>query len=254
MALVETLGTVLSTMPYGETSKIARMATSELGVVSVIAKGARRPRSKFGVALSSLSSGHATIYPSRLSDLHTLTAFDVVSVPETLARPFERYAAATVLSELMIRFAPHERNPELYQFFSHALAVLTAIPVDGVAVVALRSVWGLVRELGFAPILDRCAKDGAGIPGGLRVAFSPSHGGVLCSRCARGVDAAILEPNDLNDLELLIHGQGDLPALDHRYLAAHRRLAGRYLRYHLTDGDPLPAVALWLDPSATATG
>ena len=37
MAPVETIATILSTFPYGETSKVARLATRELGVVSVIA-------------------------------------------------------------------------------------------------------------------------------------------------------------------------------------------------------------------------
>ncbi|MBM4188769.1 MAG: DNA repair protein RecO [Gemmatimonadetes bacterium] len=249
MALVETVGTVLSTMPYGETSKIARLATAELGVVSVIAKGAKRPRSKFGVALASLSSGHAAIYLARQSDLHTLASFEAVTVPEALARPIERYAIATVLAEMMLHFAPHERNPDLYRFFAHALDVLAAVPVDGVAVVGLRSVWGLVGALGFAPTLDRCAKDGVAVARTGSIAFSPGHGGVLCPACSRGVDAATLQPRDLADLEALVHGRGDLPALTDRYLVAHRRLAGRYLRHHLTDGGSLPAVSLWLDPS-----
>ena len=41
-----TPATVLSTIPYGETSRIARLATRDQGVVSVIAKGARRPKSR----------------------------------------------------------------------------------------------------------------------------------------------------------------------------------------------------------------
>ncbi len=246
MAPIETPATILSTIPYGETSKIARLATRELGVVSVIAKGARRPRSAFGASLQVMSDGTATIHPARHSDLHTLSAFDVGRVPQALATNIERYAVSSVLSELMLRFAPNERHAATYDFFRHALDVLEGVPEDVVAVVGLRSIWGLVKHFGFAPALGVCARDG--MPVGRdqgTVAFSPAHGGVLCAVCARTVETSRLADDDLHDLEALIEGRGDLPALDGRYLAAHRRLLERYVRYHLGDGAALPALAFW---------
>ncbi|MBX3147037.1 MAG: DNA repair protein RecO [Gemmatimonadales bacterium] len=249
MAPIETPATILSTIPYGETSKIARLATRELGVVSVIAKGARRPRSAFGASLQILSDGIATVHLARHSDLHTLSAFDVGRVPEAMATNIERYAVATVLGELMLRFAPGDRQAATYDFFRHGLDVLEGVPAEVVAIVGLRSIWGLVAHLGFAPALGVCARDG--LPVGRDqgpVAFSPAHGGVLCAACARAVETSRLTPKDLRDLEALIEGRGDLPALDSRYLAAHRRLLDRYVRYHLGDGAALPALGFWSEP------
>lgn len=250
MAPVETIATILSTFPYGETSKVARLATRELGVVSVIAKGARRPKSKFGAALQVLTDGQATIHLARHSDLHTLAAFELIHVHEPLAASMDRYAVASALGELMLRFAPHDRQVPTYEFFTHALSVLEAVPDDVVPVVGLRSLWGLVKHLGFAPALRACARDGAPVEWDHdTIAFSPPHGGVLCLACARGVEPSRLAPSDLADLEALIHGQGDLPALADRYLAAHRRLLDRYVRYHLADGTPLPAMTFWAERS-----
>lgn len=243
---VETVATILSTIAYGETSKVARLATREIGVVSVLAKGARRPKSKFGAALQVLTAGQATIHLARHSDLHTLAAFDLVEVRDALAASMERYAAASVLGELMLRFAPHERQVDLYEFFAHSLSVLEAMTDDAVSTVGLRAIWGLVKRLGFAPTLAACARDGSPVtwePG--PVAFSPAHGGVLCAPCAGGVETSRLTARDLADLEVLIHGHDDLPALDDRHLAAHRRLLDRYLRYHLAEGMALPALAFW---------
>jgi DNA repair protein RecO (recombination protein O) len=236
---------VLSTLAYGETSKVARLATRELGVVSVIAKGARRPKSRFGASLQVLTAGQATIHLSRHGDLHTLTSFDLLAVRDPLGSNLDRYAAASVLGELMLRLAPHERGVDLYEFFSHSLAVLEAVADDVVPTVGLRAIWGLVKRLGFAPALDACARDGSPLAGGGPVAFSPAHGGVLCPPCATTVEATRLSERDLADLAVLIHGHDDLPALDDRYLAAHRRLLDRYLRYHLAEGAPLPALTFW---------
>jgi len=243
---IESPATILSTIAYGETSKVARLATREIGVVSVIAKGARRPKSRFGASLQVLTAGQATIHLARHSDLHTLAAFDLVEVRDALGASMERFAAASVLSELMLRFAPHEQQVELYEFFAHSLSVLEAMTDGAVPIVGLRAIWGLVKRLGFAPTLSACARDGASVTiesGG--AAFSPAHGGVLCGRCAQTVESGRLAARDLGDLEVLIHGHEDLPALDARYLAAHRRLLDRYLRYHLADGLALPALSFW---------
>lgn len=248
MAPLETAATILSTIAYGETSKVARLATRELGVLSVIAKGARRPKSKFGAALQVLSDGTATILLARHSDLHTLTGFDVARLHGDLASNIERYAVASVLGELMLRFSPHERQVETYEFFRHALDVVEAVPGDAVAVLGLRSIWGLVKQLGFAPSLGVCARDGAAVDWEQDVVpFSPAHGGVLCGRCAQTIETSRLTRRDVGDLEVMIHGRDDLPALDDRYLAAHRRLLERYLRYHVAEGHPLPALAFWAE-------
>lgn len=246
MPPIDTPATVLSTIPYGETSKIARLATRELGVVSVIAKGARRPKSRFGASLQSLSEGTAVIHPARHSDLHTLASFDVADLHTNLAAHVERYAVALALGELLLRVAPHERQPAIYDFFRHALDVIEAVPGEAVTVLGLRALWGLVKELGFAPTLSACARDGVPVawePG--PVAFSPAHGGILCPACAAAIETSRLTPKDLADLDTLIHGRDDIPALDDRYLAAHRRLLDRYIRHHLADGAVLSALDFW---------
>src|SRR5439155_27271114 len=55
MALVTTPAIVRQTYRYSETSKVVRLATRDLGVQSAIAKGALRPKSRFGAGLELLS-------------------------------------------------------------------------------------------------------------------------------------------------------------------------------------------------------
>ena len=74
MPLVSTPAIVLATLRYGETSKIVRLATREQGIQSAIAKGALRPRSRYGAALQVLSEGAAQYLAKEGRELHTLTA------------------------------------------------------------------------------------------------------------------------------------------------------------------------------------
>ena len=106
MPLVSTPAIVLSAMRYGETSKIVRLATRDHGVQSAIAKGALRPRSRFGAALQLLSGGQAHLLLSERRDLHTLTAFDVVTIPVGLTGRMPCYATGVMLAELMVRLVP----------------------------------------------------------------------------------------------------------------------------------------------------
>jgi DNA repair protein RecO (recombination protein O) len=245
MPPLSTPAIVLVTLRYGETSKIARLATRELGVQSVIAKGALRPKSRFGAALHLLSEGTATLHLARSGDLHTLTQFDSRAIRTGLAERMDRYATASLLSELMLRFAPASRHPESYDLFRDALAVLEAAPAAAVEPLGLRALWRLVSVLGFAPVLDACARDGVAVSPAGSACFSPQDGGILCPSCARGTVGAQLKPSDRAQLAALLSSQAELPLLDERHLAAHRRLLERYVRFHLAEGAALPALAFW---------
>jgi DNA repair protein RecO (recombination protein O) len=246
MPPVTTPAIVLATLRYGETSKIARLATRELGIQSAIAKGAMRPRSRIGASLHLVSEGEATLHLSRSSDLHLLVQFDPRHVRIGLARQMDRYAAAGLLSELMLRFAPPAAHAQSYDLFRDALALLEAAPDETVEAVALRAAWRLVASLGFAPSLEACARDGVPVPADRPACFSPRDGGVLCDACARGTVGATLPPGDRADLAAFLTPGRDLPLPDARHLAAHRRLLERYLRFHLAGDVPLPALSFWI--------
>ena len=91
MALVITPAIVLSALRYSETSKIVRLATREHGVQSAIAKGALRPKSRFGAALQLLSEGQAQYLAKEHRELHVLTAFDLQHLHVGLTADLARY-------------------------------------------------------------------------------------------------------------------------------------------------------------------
>src|ERR671935_1746759 len=112
MPLVTTPAVVLQAYRYSETSKVVRLATRDHGVQSAIAKGALRPRSRFGAALQLLSEGQAQLLTKEHRELHILTAFDLLRLHVRLAHDLERYATAMALAEVMLRFAPPDPHPE----------------------------------------------------------------------------------------------------------------------------------------------
>lgn len=247
MAPVHTAAIVLHSIRYGETSKIVRLATRELGIQSAIAKGAMREKSRFGAKLQTLSQGMAQLYVKSTRELQTLAEFEPTKLRRELARDITKYAVAESLAELMLRVAPAEANTELFDQLETDLDELVAIDTEHLQVSALMILWNAVNALGFTPALKLCARDGRELPSG-SVAFSVDDGGFLCKRCSpgRGARTSRLPEEDRVLLEQLVAGVGDRSQkLSAKRNAAHKRLLARFVTCHLTEGTPLKALSYW---------
>ena len=245
MPLVSTPAIVLSALRYSETSKIVRLATREYGVQSVIAKGALRPKSRFGAALQVLSEGQAQFVLKENRELHLLTSFDLRRLHVGLAGELERYAVACALAEVMLRFAPPDPHAASFDLLLHALEELELAPTESVEALGYRLLWQMVSVLGFEPSLDACVIDGTPLPDNGPLPFSTRDGGALCQVCAAQHGATQLPEQARSDLQALMNSDSQLPTFDEKHSAAHRRLLGRYIRYHLAEGAELPALEFW---------
>jgi DNA repair protein RecO (recombination protein O) len=246
MPQIDSPAIVLSTLRYSETSKIVRLATREHGVQSAIAKGALRPRSRFGASLQFLSEGQARLLVKEHRELHILAGFDLLRLHAGLAADLERYATASALAEVMLRFAPADPHPESYDVLHEALGLLEIAPASDMEALGFRVLWRLVGALGFAPELEACVRDGTSLPEEGGLAFSTREGGALCPACAAGHGATRLPAAARADLGALMDPDAGLPSLDRRHAESHRRLLARYIRYHLGEGAELPALEFWL--------
>jgi DNA repair protein RecO (recombination protein O) len=239
--LVSTPAIVLHAFPYGDTSRIARLATRDHGVQSVIAKGAMRPRSPFGAGLQAMSLGTARFYLRPHRELHTLAGFDVSDLHAALAGEVSRFAAAAALAELVLRFAQAEPQPDVFDTLARGLDALCAVSSERAPYTALAFLWLVIAGLGFAPAVEECVRCGAEL--GTCAPFSLPEGGLLCPRCGGG--GAGLDPADQAALVAFLRGVADPPPLPARHLAAHRRLLARFVRRHVADERELPALAFW---------
>ncbi len=246
MPLVTTDALVLHAFDYRETSRIVRLITRDLGIVSVIARGARRPRSKFGAALDLFAGGEAQLMTTSGRDLHTLTGFEATRSRPALAASLDRFAAAAAIAELLLRFAPEQEDPGLLDATLDALDALEVAPPGAAAPVALGGAWSLVAELGFAPSLDECVSCHAAIEPAATVAFNHRSGGALCPACARQSPGARTLPPEARAAIRTWLGRLPSPALDEPNVRAHQRLLREFLEEHLTDGGrPLRALLAW---------
>ena len=81
--IIKTRGIVLRTMRMGETSRLVTLYTEDYGKLKVTAKGARKPKSKFGAAAAGdTATWHISPGVAPLPD--TFSGYDATSVKTRL--------------------------------------------------------------------------------------------------------------------------------------------------------------------------
>jgi DNA repair protein RecO (recombination protein O) len=247
MPLLATPAIVLHAFDYLESSRILRIVTREGGVRSALAKGARRSSRRFGSAVDLFAQGSAQLYVKPGRDLDNLSAFDVERARPELAADLGRFAGASAIAELTLRFGRDEADTTLFDAVVSALDALSVAAPDETLAATLAGAWHIVAELGFAPTLDLCADCHASLPLQDTVMFSHRAGGALCLRCGRLATTGRKLPAEARDtLREFIDGR-HAPSLDDAAARAHQRLLREFLAEHLTDGRPLRALEMWED-------
>ena len=242
--MIETEAIVLHAFDYRETSRIVRLATRDLGVVSAIARGAKRPRSKFGQGLDLFTSGAAHLIVSPQKDLHSLTGFDATRARPALAASLQRFGGAAALGELCLRFGT-EAPASVHDALSEGLEALCVAEKDTATATALATAWRIVAELGFAPTVDRCAVCHRELKPDEETRFAHRAGGAVCSSCKATVPGARALPAAArHTLANWLDGEQG-PALETATIRSHQRLLREFLEEHLADGRALKAFAAW---------
>jgi DNA repair protein RecO (recombination protein O) len=244
MPLVATEAIVLHAFNYLESSRIVRLATRDAGLVSVVARGARRPKSAFG-ALDLFTHGVAQISIKPHRDLHTLTGFDIARHRASLGDALPRFAAAAMLTELVLRFGHEESGRDLFAPLAEGLDLLQSGDAAETADSALHAAWTLVAALGFTPTIDDCASCHESISPDEPALFDMRAGGVLCTNCATSAPGRRTLPASARAaIRDWLSGES-YPLGDNATRKAHRRLLREFLAEHLSDGRPLTAFATW---------
>lgn len=242
MPLVVAQSLILQSFPYSETSKILRLFTREMGLRSVIAKGALRPRSRFGGVLEPFTGGNAHFYLREGRDLHTLNAFDLLRSRQVLGRDLTGFAGASLVAELVLRFATEEPHEALYDAVDEALDGIAAAQGEGRERASLAAAWHAVALLGFAPQTEICVACGRSLDPDEPVRFDAEGGGATCRECRRS--GRILDATTRRELGEMLGGEAPEEIRGDR--SAHRALLRTYLPAQFSHERPLRSLELFL--------
>ena len=167
--IIETRAVVLRSWRMGETSKLVSLFTHDRGKVKVVAKGARKVKSKYGPALDSFNEVQAVIY-----------------FRDGLAGTLQRLTYASAACELVDRLTiEQEANRPLYGYLIGVLKALGEIDADQGECLFWYFQLRLAEALGYQPEFSDCIVCRAALDD-VELWFSAALGGGLCPRCGAG--------------------------------------------------------------------
>src|SRR5215813_1919511 len=126
--LFKTEAIVLRSIRYGEADRILHLYTRDRGRVGAIAKGVRRPKSRFGGRLEPLFRVDLVMHEGR-GELATVTSASTVSAHPRLRDGRETLQRATQACDAVLRlFDSQEPNQPAYNLLCHELTLLDERP------------------------------------------------------------------------------------------------------------------------------
>ncbi len=155
--IVTTEAIILQSRKFSDSSKIVSAFTEQFGKVSLLAKGARSPKSKFGGSLEQLGHCAVTFYKKPNRDLYILSKAETVVARRRLSESYERLTAGLAIAEAIETSQEHEEtNPALFRLMVGALDALAAADANEFSVVVafqlrLAELMGFALSMGGGP-------------------------------------------------------------------------------------------------------
>ena len=251
MAVYRSKGIVLRSIRYGEADRILDLYTRDAGLVSVIAKGIRRTKSRFGGRLEPLSCVDFLAYEGRTLD--TITQVEVLRSFHGVRENLESLeAAGGMVANVRAFSGGDEADRRVFNLLYHALDALETRTGDTTSIEAAFSL-KLSILAGYTPRLDACIScedDPEEAAEGDYPYFAPSLGGVLCADCRpAAADSFPLLPATLVALRNLTVRPIREVAVEKMLEESVRRVVSAHVLAHAPG---TPAVALHAAPDPRA--
>jgi len=182
---LKTEAIVLRSIRYGEADRILHLYTAQRGRANAIAKGARRPKSRFGGRLEPFFRLDLLLHEGRGELLTVTQASTVDGYPHLRSSGAALTAGARACDAVLRLLDAAEPNPPAYNLLCRYLSLLDdpeAHAGESLAT-ALSFRLKLALTAGFSPELGSCTRCGEAEH---LVGFSGAAGGVVCAACEAG--------------------------------------------------------------------
>ena len=222
---------VLRTYKLGEADRIVVFLTADRGKRRGVAKGARRPRSRFSGALEPMTRGRVAYFERERRDLVRLRYVEPSCSP-LASGSAEALAHVGYFAELIDEWAPEaDPNETLFRLgASVGESLASGAPVERLA--RYFEYW-LLRLQGVYPASAACGRCGGDLGGGARL--DAAAGTLVCRACdpldeGSGLSGAAIRflraaretaPAALGDVELPPPADRELAGMHQRLITSH---------------------------------
>jgi DNA repair protein RecO (recombination protein O) len=228
---VKTEAIVLRSIRYGEADRILHLYSKTRGRLGAIAKGARKPKSRFGGRLEPFFRLDLMLHEGR-GDLMTVTGVSTIDGYPRLRSSGPALSSGARACDAVLRLLDSaEPNLPAYNLLCRYLALLddpAGEPRGPDLEVALSFRLKLALAAGFTPELASCAHCGEAEH---LVGFSGAAGGVVCASCEAG-SFELSEGAHRFMVDALAQPLAETPTAEPRELRQVERAVNETLEHH----------------------
>jgi DNA repair protein RecO (recombination protein O) len=227
---LKTEAVVLRSIRFGEADRILHLYSANRGRIGAIAKGARRPKSRFGGRLEPFFRLDLVLHEGR-GELLTVTNVATVDGYPRLRSSGPALSAGARACDAVLRLLDSaEANRPAYNLLNRYLGLLDDPVAERAAAVetALSFRLKLALVAGFAPELASCARCGEAEH---LVGFSGAAGGVVCAGCEAG-SFPLSEEAHRFMVEAIAKPLSEAPLAGEQELRQVERAVGETLEHH----------------------
>jgi DNA repair protein RecO (recombination protein O) len=170
-------GIIIRTTDYGETNKIITLYTREWGKIGVMARGAKKPKSRLSSITQLFTHGYFLV--QRGTGLGTVQQGEMITSFRSIGEDIFLTAYASYIVELTDKCTEDKKaNPFHFELLFQTLNYMN----EGFEPDILMNIYEMkmLNVLGMNPILNQCSVCGS-TDG--HFSFSIREGGFICHRC-----------------------------------------------------------------------
>lgn len=184
MSLEKTEALILRVIPFRDTSKVITAYTSDHGLVSLLGKGVRGPKPRFGAALEIFAHVDLVYYHKDSRELQLVSQATLLHPHLRLGEHPIRYGHGVAVLEFLLKVLTGQAPPgRLFDLSLRTLEVLESCAVPAIPAVFRAFEIKAISFLGHRPELYLCVECGGQADEHPGAGFSPLMGGVVCRDC-----------------------------------------------------------------------
>ncbi len=226
---LKTEAVVLRSIRYGEADRILHLYSCQRGRIGAIAKGARRPKSRFGGRLEPFFRLDLLLHEGRGELLTVTQANTIEGYPRVRSSAPALTAAARGCDAVLRLLDSAEPNPPAYNLLCRYLSLLDDPSSHGTSLqTALSFRLKLALAAGFSPELASCTHCGEAEH---LVGFSGAAGGIVCAGCEAG-SFPLSEGAHRFMVDSIARPLAEAPAAGEPELRQAERAIGETLEHH----------------------